>query len=122
MLSNVALTLLKPDSISFLSLLLSSLFFPRSGIFVYVCRCSLLLQLYSVVRAENPDAFQRIVAISGDISLPNLGISEEDEKTLAKNVSVVFHLAASIQFNSSLRFEQPSFSPTTIHSSLSTRL
>lgn len=69
----------------------------------------LFLQLYSVVRAENPDAFNRIVAVSGDISFPKLGISDEDEKMLSENVSIVFHLAASIQFNSSLRFEQDHF-------------
>ena len=34
---------------------------------------------------------------AGDISRPGLGISEEDEEILVGSVSIVFHLAATIQ-------------------------
>ena len=39
----------------------------------------------------------RIVPIAGDISKPGLGISKEDEEILVGSVSIVFHLAATIQ-------------------------
>ena len=41
--------------------------------------------------------------IGGDISLPGLGISEEDRKTITNSVSVIFHLAATIRFDEPIR-------------------
>ena len=46
---------------------------------------------------------ERLVGIPGDISKEELGLSKEDEQTLIENVSVVIHLAATIQFSVSLR-------------------
>ena len=45
----------------------------------------------------------RIVPIAGDITKPGLGISKEGEEVLVKSVSIVFHLAATVRFNESLR-------------------
>ena len=42
---------------------------------------------------------EKVVAISGDISLPNLGLSENGLKTIVSQVSVVFHSAATVRFN-----------------------
>jgi fatty acyl-CoA reductase len=54
--------------------------------------------------ATTPNIWEeKIVPIPGDISLPKLGISEEDEALLAENVSIVFHMAASVQFTEPLR-------------------
>jgi fatty acyl-CoA reductase len=45
----------------------------------------------------------KVVAISGDISKPGMALSEEDRKQLTDNVSVVFHAAATINFNATLQ-------------------
>lgn len=41
--------------------------------------------------------------ISGDCSLPDLGISDADRILLAENVSIVYHCAATIRFDESLK-------------------
>lgn len=45
---------------------------------------------------------QKIVAIEGDITLPELGLSQKDRQLLIDEVSVVFHCAASIKFDAPL--------------------
>lgn len=45
---------------------------------------------------------KKICAVSGDIGLPYLGLSKFDQYLLKSNVSVVFHCAASVNFNSEL--------------------
>lgn len=41
--------------------------------------------------------------ISGDCSLPDLGISDADRKLLADNVSIVYHCAATVRFDETLK-------------------
>lgn len=41
--------------------------------------------------------------ISGDCSLPDLGISDDDRKLLAENVSIVYHCAATVRFDECLK-------------------
>lgn len=55
------------------------------------------------LRRENPSALSKVIAVSGDITYPFLGISAVDLNTLAKNVSVVFHSAATIRFDEPLK-------------------
>jgi len=43
------------------------------------------------------------VPIAGDITLPELGISEADQNTLTEEVSVVFHSAATVKFDEKLK-------------------
>ncbi|XP_046616980.1 putative fatty acyl-CoA reductase CG5065 isoform X1 [Neodiprion virginianus] len=45
----------------------------------------------------------RVHAIPGDVSLPELGISPEDRRLLQDTVSVVFHVAATVRFDEHLR-------------------
>ncbi len=47
--------------------------------------------------------FTKLVAIKGDIGEPRLGMSEQDELEIIKNVSIVFHSAATIRFNAYLK-------------------
>ena len=61
------------------------------------------MQLFQHLLTESPEMIDHIVPIAGDISKPGLGISKEDEEILVGSVSIVFHLAATIQFNDSLR-------------------
>ena len=43
------------------------------------------------------------MAISGDCSLPDLGISPADRATLIREVSIVFHVAATVRFDEKLK-------------------
>ena len=43
------------------------------------------------------------MAVSGDISLPELGISTQDVQSMVQEVSVVFHSAATVKFDEPLK-------------------
>lgn len=60
-------------------------------------------KLFTNLRIKSPEAFDRVVPVAGDISKPGIGISKEDEKILVENVSIVFHLAATVRFDAPLR-------------------
>lgn len=45
----------------------------------------------------------KILAVEGDLELPKLGLCAKDQETIIKNVSVVFHSAASINFDLPLK-------------------
>ncbi|CAK1600645.1 unnamed protein product [Parnassius mnemosyne] len=59
--------------------------------------------IFKRLKSERADYVRKVVPIVGDISEPNLGITEEDEKELREKVSVVFHLAATVRFNEPLK-------------------
>lgn len=59
--------------------------------------------VFSRLRRENESMLQRIVAVSGDITFPGLGLSPVDQRILSENVSIVFHVAATIRFDEPLR-------------------
>ncbi|KAF7379276.1 hypothetical protein HZH68_017121 [Vespula germanica] len=55
-------------------------------------------------QTEKEPTFQRrIVAIKGDCSLSNLGISKIDRAILTREVSIVFNVAATVRFNEKLK-------------------
>ena len=43
---------------------------------------------------------EKLIPIDGDVSLPGLGMSDRDKQIIIKNVSIVFHAAADITFES----------------------
>ena len=46
---------------------------------------------------------RKIAYIGGDVSLPDLGLTESDRKLLIDEVNIVFHLAATIRFDEPLK-------------------
>ncbi|XP_046651716.1 LOW QUALITY PROTEIN: putative fatty acyl-CoA reductase CG5065 [Daphnia pulicaria] len=60
-------------------------------------------KLFEWLRQNQPDALTKIIPISGDVTLPDLGISFSDMQELIANVSVVFHSAARVKFDDDLR-------------------
>ncbi|KAG8196328.1 hypothetical protein JTE90_013813 [Oedothorax gibbosus] len=60
-------------------------------------------KVFSRLRGENPGVLRRIVPIGGDISLPELDLSQSNANMLAKQVSVVFHSAATVRFDDTLK-------------------
>ncbi len=59
--------------------------------------------MFSYLLKKSPDIFKRIVPVEGDLCQPGLGISKEDTKQITDNVSVIFHLAATIKFNDHIK-------------------
>ncbi|KAI4478303.1 hypothetical protein M0804_011957 [Polistes exclamans] len=59
--------------------------------------------LFSKVKEMQPKFSHRIVAIEGDCMLPNLGISMIDRATLIREVSIIFHVAATVKFNEKIK-------------------
>ncbi len=59
--------------------------------------------MFSHLRNINPEGLERLIPIEGDISLPGLGINDIDLQTITDNVSVIFHLAATIKFDELLK-------------------
>ncbi len=57
----------------------------------------------TLLQTTTPNIFKKLIAITGDVSEERLGISPEDRKILIDNVNVVFHSAATLDFNESLK-------------------
>ena len=52
---------------------------------------------------SNPGFRSKLVAIEGDLLLPAMGISQEDEMKLIDNVNIVFHSAATVRFDEPIK-------------------
>lgn len=63
------------------------------------------MQLFNQVKEEQgKDILDRKVhPILGDVTLPDLGISPADRKFLAENITIVYHMAATIRFDEKLK-------------------
>jgi len=60
-------------------------------------------QLFDQVRKRYPENLKRVIPLNGDILLPGLGLSEEDTNLVIREVSIVFHSAATIKFDEAIR-------------------
>ena len=59
--------------------------------------------MFDRLRHEQPAALSKVVAIGGDVTVVGLGLSERDRQLLQERVSVVFHVAASVRFDDSIK-------------------
>lgn len=59
------------------------------------------ITVFDRLHAECPQNLLKLTAINGDVTMLNLGISDEDYE-LMSNVSVIFHSAASVRFDDPL--------------------
>ncbi|KAL6446600.1 hypothetical protein ACFW04_001247 [Cataglyphis niger] len=57
------------------------------------------LPIYDKLREEQPSNIRKLIAISGDISKENLGLSAVDRQILIERVTIIIHNAASVKFN-----------------------
>lgn len=55
--------------------------------------------IFSHLRDKNPSALDKIHIVEGDISQPNLGMSNSDRKLIAETASIIFHSAADVRFD-----------------------
>ncbi|XP_070495731.1 putative fatty acyl-CoA reductase CG5065, partial [Chironomus tepperi] len=59
--------------------------------------------VFDALRVCNPNFMDKLVAVKGDVSELGLGLSEFD-KTLMKDVTIVYHSAASVRFDDSIKY------------------
>lgn len=55
--------------------------------------------VFDRIREKKPSQLKKLVAMEGDITEDNLGLSQQDLEVFFNEVNVVFHSAASIRFN-----------------------
>lgn len=58
---------------------------------------------FSRIMNEKPEVMKKIYPVFGDITLSNLGLSKEHYKRVVDNSSVVFHMAASLKLEATLK-------------------
>lgn len=62
------------------------------------------VQLFDKIRTKHPGvAESKIVPVLGDMSEIRLGMSDDDYNMLVRNVSIVFHVAATVRFDEPIR-------------------
>jgi alcohol-forming fatty acyl-CoA reductase len=68
-------------------------------------RVIFLAQVFDRIRSTDDaeKVFEKVVCINGDVSDPDLGLSAEDRQRLCSDVTIVFHSAATVKFNETLR-------------------
>lgn len=59
--------------------------------------------IFERIRNKHPEVLKKLVCIPGDINEPNIGLDENDSKTLQQNIDIVFHVAATVRFNEPLK-------------------
>ncbi|CAH1406257.1 unnamed protein product [Nezara viridula] len=60
------------------------------------------LPLFDVLKKSNPEALAKVTLIEGDILKDDMDLSEEDKQCLLENVTIVYHMAALVQFSDSM--------------------
>ncbi|KAM7298889.1 putative acyl-CoA reductase [Ixodes scapularis] len=60
-------------------------------------------QCFNRLNQEYPESLNKVVAVEGNLTEENLGLKSSDYKRLTSEVSIVFHSAATIRFNDTLR-------------------
>lgn len=61
------------------------------------------LPMFNRVRKLKPELMQKIVPMQGDVTMDKLGLNEQQRETLAAEVSVVFHCAATLRLEAKLK-------------------
>lgn len=54
--------------------------------------------MFDATKKTNAKIFDKIKVIRGDVTQPNLGISQEHQNELIQNVNIVFHSAATVRY------------------------
>nr|XP_033784733.1 fatty acyl-CoA reductase 1 isoform X1 [Geotrypetes seraphini] len=60
-------------------------------------------KLFDRVRDEQPQWTDKVMAVSSELTQPELDLSESDKEMLIECIDIIFHCAATVRFNESLR-------------------
>lgn len=63
--------------------------------------------MFTRLKEKKPKFRHQTVAIAGDCSLPGLGISPTDRAIITREVSIVFHVAATVRFDEKMNLAVP---------------
>lgn len=61
------------------------------------------MQIFNNFKNDNPRALEKVIGIEGDIGEKNLGLSAASEQKLMKEVQIVFHIAAMLKLDASVK-------------------
>ncbi|KAL1500839.1 hypothetical protein ABEB36_006269 [Hypothenemus hampei] len=61
------------------------------------------IPLFDLLKSTYPENVQKIVPIYGDVTELGLGLSNESRKILIESVNIIYHAAASVRFDDSLK-------------------
>ncbi|KAF7267368.1 hypothetical protein GWI33_019377 [Rhynchophorus ferrugineus] len=76
---------------------------PKAGVTVQERLKDLLKNpLFDIIKGRNVD-MNKIKVLTGDVSMPNLGLTDQDLRYLLENIDIVFHSAATVKFNEKLK-------------------
>lgn len=65
--------------------------------------CVTLSQIFSKLKEQTDKYREKVVAISGDVSLPGLGLTLHDKDLLQNKIDIVFHVAATVRFDEKIK-------------------
>jgi fatty acyl-CoA reductase len=60
-------------------------------------------QVFDTIRQNQKETLNKLVAVAGDVMLPEFGLSPSDLELLIENVSIVFNSAATVKFDEELQ-------------------
>ena len=60
-------------------------------------------QLFETLQKNNPDVLKKIIAMEGDVTKPDFGLTEEEKIQLISEVTIVFHMAASLRLEAGMK-------------------
>nr|CAD7433475.1 unnamed protein product [Timema monikensis] len=63
--------------------------------------------IFDVLRASSSEFHKKLVVVTGDCSLPKLGLSKSDYEILIQQVNIIFHLAATVRFDEKFNIAIP---------------
>ncbi|XP_012288416.1 fatty acyl-CoA reductase 1 [Orussus abietinus] len=61
------------------------------------------LPLFDKLREQKPSSFEKLIPVTGDVSEEGLGLPAVERRVLIERVSIIFHVAASVRFDDSLK-------------------
>lgn len=59
--------------------------------------------MFKRILDEKPEVMKKIYPVFGEITLPNFGLSDEQFKRVTENTEIMFHLAASLKLEATLK-------------------
>ncbi|PNF31087.1 Fatty acyl-CoA reductase wat [Cryptotermes secundus] len=60
-------------------------------------------KLFDSMKKACPEYFNKVRLVAGDCGLPELGLGDADRELLCQEVNIVFHIAATVRFDETLR-------------------
>ncbi|XP_071876917.1 fatty acyl-CoA reductase 1-like isoform X1 [Bombus fervidus] len=58
--------------------------------------------IYDDIKAKHPSVLSKVHPLKSDVSMPDLGLSQDDKNLLLEKINIVFHSAATVRFDEPL--------------------